>query len=146
MKVILLRDVAKLGKRFAIVETPDGYALNKLIPQGMALPASPENQKRVLARQNMQVANQAEHESSVRAIASALTETGVSVPVDANAQDHLFKAVKASDIVSALLLLGHKVGEEEIVVAEPIKSLGAHQVSLKSGSVAVPLTVHVIRK
>ena len=40
MKVILLRDVAKLGRRFAVVEVPDGFALNQLIPKGMAEAAS----------------------------------------------------------------------------------------------------------
>jgi ribosomal protein L9 len=47
MKVILLRDVAKIGKRFAIVDVPDGYALNKLIPSKDAEPATTNNIKRI---------------------------------------------------------------------------------------------------
>ena len=50
MKVILLQDVAKIGKRFETVDVPDGYALNMLIPKRMAEPATPENLKRVDAR------------------------------------------------------------------------------------------------
>ena len=47
MKVILLKDVAKIGRRFEIKEVPDGYALNKLIPKNMAQFATPENIKRI---------------------------------------------------------------------------------------------------
>ncbi len=47
MKVILLRDVAKIGKRYEVANVPDGFALNKLIPQGDAQAATPDNVKRV---------------------------------------------------------------------------------------------------
>ena len=50
MKVILLQDVAKIGRRFDIVEVPSGYGMNKLIPQGMAKPATPENVKAINAQ------------------------------------------------------------------------------------------------
>ncbi len=47
MKVILLQDVAKIGRRYSIVEVNDGYALNQLMPKKLAEPATPANVARV---------------------------------------------------------------------------------------------------
>ena len=60
MKVILLRDVAKIGRRFEIVEVPDGYALNKLIPKKDAEAATPANVKRIQQNKDRTNANKAE--------------------------------------------------------------------------------------
>jgi len=146
MKVILLRDVAKLGKRFSVVVVPDGYALNKLIPQGMAQPATPENLKRVEAKTAATAAHSAADEASVAAVIAKLNETSLSILVDANAQDHLFKAVKASDISEAAAALGYRLPSELITLAEPIKSLGNHLVSITLGSVKGTIAVMVQRR
>ena len=47
MKVILLKDVAKIGRRHEVAEVPDGYALNMLIPKGLAKAGTPENIKKL---------------------------------------------------------------------------------------------------
>ena len=51
MKVILLQDVAKIGKRSDLVEVPDGYAMNQLIPKRMAETATAQNKKRIAKQQ-----------------------------------------------------------------------------------------------
>jgi large subunit ribosomal protein L9 len=130
MKVILERDVAKLGRRFAIVTVPDGYALNKLIPQGMAKPATPENIKRVEAKASASAAHTAEDSAKLAATVAALTTTPLVLKADANAQDHLFKAVKMSDVSAAATALGHYLPESVLATAEPIKSLGTHEIAV----------------
>jgi large subunit ribosomal protein L9 len=126
MKVILMRDVAKLGRRFTVAEVPDGYALNKLIPSGMALAATPENLKKVHARNEKQATNKITEVAEFKTAVAALKESPVVISVEANAQEHLFKSVKAGDIASALAALGHAIPVESIKLAEPIKALGEY--------------------
>lgn len=129
MKVILQKDVAKLGRRHTVVEVPDGYALNRLIPQKMALPASPENLKRI---QNIKAEANAHFEADDQAYKDAfkqLADKKIEVKVEANAQGHLFKAVKADDIYSALVASGiTAIPTDAIIITTPIKSCGEHTV------------------
>lgn len=131
MKVILQKDVAKLGRRHAIVEVPDGYALNRLIPQKLALPASPENLKRI---KNIEAEASAHYEADDKAYKEAVAKlSGIKLVLkaEANAQGHLFKAVKASDIHDSLAANGiSAIPVEAITIAAPIKSCGEHSVSL----------------
>ncbi|MFM2424012.1 MAG: ribosomal protein [Candidatus Parcubacteria bacterium] len=146
MKVILLRDVAKLGKRGSVIEVPDGYALNKLVPQKMAQPATPENLKRVVAHAIQTAAHAASDAAGLTEALAALSAAGITIPVDANAQDHLFKAVKAADIATATIRHGHAIRVEAIHLKDPIKALGTYQVSIQSGAVTGTLLVTITRK
>ena len=72
MKVILLQDVAKIGRRFEIVEVPNGLAQNKLIPQKLATEATDGNVKRVMARnEKLQAQSAADEEGFANAIEAA---------------------------------------------------------------------------
>lgn len=146
MKVILLRDVAKLGKRFSIHDLPDGYALNKLIPQGMAQPATPENLKRVQARTKEAAAHKAADETVLRAALSRLAEVRVRIVMEANAQGHLFKAVKVSDVVAEAGKLGISVPESALHIATPIKSVGEHTISVHQDAVTGTFIIEVVAK
>lgn len=146
MKVILLRDVAKLGKRFAIVEVPDGYALNKLIPQGMVQPATPENLKKVAARTEKHSHDSASQHDAFLAACVALKTQPIVVSATANAQDHLFKAVKVSDILVALNAVGITVITEDMIqLAEPIKALGEYEIPVQLGKVGGTIPLQIIR-
>ncbi len=146
MKVILLRDVARLGKRFSVAEVPDGYALNQLIPKGMVEAATPENLKRVGARIEKQQSTKVSTESDLVVALAALKDSPITIAVQANAQGHLFKAVKAADIAVAAAAAGHAIPLETIVLAEPIKSLGDHQIGVKMAAVVGEFTLTLISK
>ncbi|MFM2339981.1 MAG: hypothetical protein RLZZ360_617 [Candidatus Parcubacteria bacterium] len=146
MKVILLRDVARLGKRFSVVEVPDGFALNKLIPQGQAQPATPENLKRVQARNKEVAAHQAADEAGLKTALKALAESPLSIKVEANAQGHLFQAVKTADIALAAAAAGHPIEVAVLHIETPIKSLGEHAVGVNGGGVSGTITINVVTK
>lgn len=135
MKVILLRDVAKLGKKNTVADVPDGYAQNKLIPSGMALPASPANLKR-LERISAETAAQSEHDEAAFAAAlTTLKTTPVAIKTGTNAQGGLFQAIKPADVAKALVQAGvHGVPLEAIMLEAPIKTSGEHEVTLSFGS------------
>lgn len=143
MKVILLQDVAKIGRRFEVVDVPNGYALNKLVPQGLAEPATPENMKRVAA----QKANAASVKSdAVERFQQALELIGdnkVVVSVSANAQGHFFEAVKPASIVGAIAGFGAVVEENQVVIDTPIKETGEYNIVLKEGDVTKTISVTV---
>lgn len=143
MKVILLRDVAKIGRRHEVIQVADGLALNKLIPRGDAAQATPENVKRVLNLREKGVANKADLLASLKGIADTFVAEPLVVLMQANEQGHLFKGVHVDDVLAAAKVRGVSIAKEYLVVDNHLKSLGEHQVALKAqGSTFLfPITV-----
>lgn len=146
MKVILLRDVAKIGRRYEIVEVPDGFALNKLIPKGDAQQATADNIKRVTNMREKDKSNKAMELGDLKALAERLNQTPLLVKMQANAQGHLFKAVHAPDVVAAAKERGVVVHDSYIVIHEPIKSLGEHTIALSAQGQSFPVIINVEAK
>lgn len=143
MKVILLQDVAKIGRRFEIVDVPHGFALNKLVPQGLAKEATPENVKQVRARAEHIAA---EHAAADEAFATALTALAgkeIRIAAPANEQGHLFETIKSDRIAEALRAEGAAVSPAHIHVGTPIKHIGTHMIELVSGDQRGELTLEV---
>lgn len=146
MKVILLRDVARIGKRFEIKDVPDGFAQNKLIPARDAEPATPANVKRVMEKHKSDVrAKDLEH-STAKAIATACAAEPLTIVMEANDQGHLFQAVHASDVVKAAALRQLAIPEASLRLASPVKSLGEHTVVLHTAEADFTLPITVIAK
>ncbi len=144
MKVIWLQDVAKLGRRYAIVDVPDGYGVNKLIPKGLAKPATPENVKAVMARSGALLHNKEAAEAAFKELLKALEGKVVALTAEANAEGRFFQAVKPEAIAKAVSdVSGMKVVSDQIAIALPIKAVGEHVVTLSLGAsqVALPIVI-----
>ncbi len=146
MKVILLQDVAKIGKRSQLVEVPDGYALNQLIPKRMAEPATAANKSRIDKLQATAKASSDADEARFNAANKALSEQTVKVSTDLNEKGNSFKAVSENDIADAAQALGIDIEAAMIVVGQPIKEAGEHTVELVRGGDRVKFIVEVIKK
>lgn len=147
MKVILLRDVAKIGRKGQVVELPDGYAQNQLIPKKWAQPASAVNLKKVANLDATAKAHtDAEQARFDAAVAAFLKSPLAVVGGEANAQGHLFKAVHEDDIVTSALRAGVTLEKRWVGIEAPIKALGQHTVVLKRGPQRVPCMIEVIKK
>ncbi len=144
MKVILLQDVAKIGRRFEEATVPDGYAMNMLIPRGLAELASPENLKKNAARNAKRTAEAGASTEQLQAAAEAFKATPLVLTVEANEQGHMFEAVKAETVAAAAVAAGQAVSAAQVVFAEPIKSVGEHTVALKSADTEVEITVNIV--
>jgi large subunit ribosomal protein L9 len=146
MKVILLQDVAKIGRRTEVVEVPDGYALNQLIPKKMAEPATKSNLKKIeklhTAKTEAQTANQETFTSAV----TILRENTPVITVEANEQGHTFKAVSAEDVADSANQHGANIDSKMVVFEEPIKSIGEHEIELKLGDSVAKFTINVVSK
>jgi len=147
MKVILLKDVAKIGRRFDIVEVPSGYGMNKLIPQGMAKPATPENLKAIQAQSASTAATRAAGDESFAAALAAIKEVSLEVAVEANEEGRMFQALKTDAVAEAVLAATQKeVLPNQILIKTPIKSVGEHTVEFSSGDVHVSVIITVVAK
>lgn len=143
MKVILLQDVAKIGKRHQVVEVKSGYALNQLIPKRLAEPATPANLRRVEAHSEK---SHADHDHQVAIFTAALEQlAGTQVPLTmpANAEGKLFEAIKAEAIVAAAKTHGATLLSSQVVLATPIKAVGEHTIMLQEGDLQGELTIVV---
>ena len=146
MKVILLQDVANIGKRFDVAEVPDGHAMNKLIPQGMAQVATPENLKRVEARAAKATADQASDDAQFEAALAALKDQTLTITVEANDQGGLFEALKAEAIVAAAAEVGATLATEQVVLDEPVKEIGDQSVTVRAGERTGSVALNVVAK
>ena len=145
MKVILLQDVAKIGKRAELVEVPNGYALNQLIPKRMAEPATAANKKRIEKQQATAAAHQAEDQERFAAAKEAMLATTLQVPAEANELGHTFKGVSERDIATAAEAAGVSVDPGMIVLGAPIKEVGDHEIALRRGDDTAMVTVAVVK-
>ena len=98
MKIILLQDVAKIGRRHEVVQVPDGYALNQLIPRKMAQPATADNLKRIQKMQHDKAVSAQAGADNFMSAVQVLQATKLQVKAQANEQGHLFKAVSQKEL------------------------------------------------
>ncbi len=143
MKVILLRDVAKIGRRFEVKEVPGGHALNFLIPRKLAEMATPEALRRLEVDIKKKTIMSDRHDTNLKSALESLAGAPVVITLSANAQGHLFKGVKAADIATALEAEGVHVKDSDVVLEQPIKEVGEYTIELKAGGVTGTVQVHI---
>jgi large subunit ribosomal protein L9 len=169
MRVILMQKVERLGEVGQEVEVADGYARNFLLPRHLAVPATPGHLKS-LTQLRAQTKNR---EERARREATALAERLASVQItlrrraaeaDASGPDavasadqpaappagragKLYGSVTSQDITQALAAQGLTVDRKQILLAEPIKTVGAHRVPVRlHADVVTELTITVERE
>jgi large subunit ribosomal protein L9 len=145
MKVILLQDVAKIGRRGEIADVPNGYAMNQLIPAKKAAPATGANLKKAQANQAAVAAGAADLASAFEVAKAALVTGPVTITATMNEQDHMFEAVSAESVVEAAKAAGTTITTQMVKFAEPIKSAGDHEVTLVSGDHSATFTITVTK-
>lgn len=133
MKVILLRDVAKIGRRFQTVSVASGYARNKLIPAGDAVAATQTHQRHIAAHLKESEQRLKEDAKRLSAVTLALSKTTVPFSVRANEKGHLFEGVSREKVAAHLSKQGHAIPAEALSGAFPIKETGEYPIEIASG-------------
>ena len=130
MKVILLQDIPKLGKKFEVKEVADGHAQNRLIPEGLVKPATKEALEWV--EMQKELAGKAEEESLAKSqeMASQLDDMEVQLLLKVGEEGQLFEAVNAQKISDRLKEMGYGVKKSQVKLEEPLKELGEFPVKL----------------
>ena len=131
MKVILTKDVPKLGKTGEMKTVADGYAQNFLIPQKVAVPASGgafrAYQHDIASREDKRKREREEAEIAATRIGSTTLTMGVKVGEGGK----LYGSINTQDIAEALGRRGIVVDKHKIELDQPIKSLGTYKVAVK---------------
>ena len=131
MKVILTKDVAKLGKSGEMRAVADGFATNFLIPNKLAVPAAGGAfrawQHDIASREDKRVRERAEAEIAATRIASTTLTMGVKVGEGGK----LYGSITSKDIADALARRGIDVDRHKIELDEPLKTLGTYKVAIK---------------
>ena len=147
MKIILLEDVDKLGKRGTVVTVKDGYGRNFLLPRNLAMPATEGNMKRVEMEAKKYKIKEAKETTDANQIKTDLEKLSLSISVKAGEGDVLFGSVTSADIAGLLEKQGYNIDKRKIELGEPIKRLGNYQVPVKLfKSVTAELKIEVVRE
>jgi len=131
MKVLLCEDIRSLGWLGDVVEVNEGYARNYLLPQGLAKVASEVNIKAIAGQKTAHRVFLAKTRAGLEQGARAVEGAEAVIAAKANEQGVLFGSVTDSQIAANLRSVGFEVADEVVQLAEHIKHIGTHTVTLK---------------
>ena len=131
MKLILTHEVSNLGEPGDIVDVKDGYGRNYLLPRRFAIRWTKGAAKQVESIKAARDAHAIHDLEEAQQLKGRLEAEPVNVGAHAGEGGRLFGAVTVSDIADALATAGATVDKRRIEVGNPIKSLGAHEVSVR---------------
>ncbi len=131
MRVLLTKDVERLGTIGEVVNVKTGYARNYLLARGFAVTITPVNVRRVdREKHRLEEARQAQGEE-LASLAERLKSASITVTAKANEEGHLFGSVTAAHVADMLQAEGYKVEEKMIQLTEPIKEVGVVEVPVQ---------------
>jgi large subunit ribosomal protein L9 len=148
MKVLLKRDVTKLGKAGVVKNVADGYGRNYLIPQGLAVLASPGALKQSETLAKAEQKRQAALASEASSLADQLAQISLTFKMRAGEAGKLYGSVTSQNIVDEVKKVASlDVDRRKVELREPIRSLGVHKVAVRLASELAPeITVNVVRE
>ena len=132
MKIILTNEVSGLGTAGDIVEVKDGYARNYLVPRGFAIRWTKGGQKDVDAIRRARKIHEIQTLEQANEVKGKLEGLTVKLAVRAGDAGRLFGSVTPSDVVAAIKAVdGPLVDKRRVEIGSPIKTTGAHTVTVK---------------
>ncbi len=147
MKIILLDDVTKVGRRGEVREVSDGYARNFLIPKKLALSATAGNLKNLEHIKTQQEAKADRVKADAESLRSRVEALAYEERRQASEEGKLFGSVTSQDIADFLAGRGVKIERKRITLDEPIKTLGEFTVSMRlHQDVTAQLRVTIVRE
>ena len=132
MEVVLLEDVKALGKKGQIVKVNDGYARNFILPKKLGVEATPKNLNDLKLQKANAAKVAAEQLAAARELAEKLADLSVTVSIKAGEGGRAFGSVSGKEIAQAAKeQLNMEIDKKKLVLPEPLKTFGTHQVSIK---------------
>ena len=130
VQLLLIHNIEHLGKQGDIVEVKPGYALNYLLPQGLATIATDHHKRMVEKHREKLRALELEKLKSFRDLADELGKQSITIEANANDEGHLYGSVGAHEIVDALKGAGFSLARDQIRLEGPLKELGLYTVKV----------------
>lgn len=146
MKIILQKEVDKLGAPGDVVNVADGYARNFLIPRGLAAPASRGGVRHAERLRKTHLERVQKAVGEAQAMADKLSATPVRIPARAGEEGRLFGSITVVDVAEELTkVAGEPIDRKRIHLPEPIRSVGTHEVTVHlHPDVNATVTVEVV--
>lgn len=148
MKLLLKKDVKDLGRSGDVVNVRDGYGRNFLVPQRMAVEVTESNLRAIENEKKRLKAIEAEKISVFQKVADKIAGVDITVSALVSEGDNLYGAITPKEMCEALAAEGVEgVTPDMIQPAQPVKTLGVHQVPVRLHSqVVAQLKVWVVQK
>jgi len=146
-EVILRQKVKKLGNQGDTIRVKTGYARNYLIPQGLAVVATPGNLQMIKAQKQQAEIHQRKALDDANRMSKKLKKLSLTASVQVGEEDRIFGSVTAMTISNLLKEQGYKIEKKDILLDEPIKALGLYSVPVKlQGDIQVEVKIYVIKE
>jgi large subunit ribosomal protein L9 len=134
VELLLIHNVEDLGKQGEVVEVRTGYALNYLIPQGLATVAT-EHHKRMVEKHRAKLqAIEKAHQADLRKKAAEIAKQSITIEANATEDGHLYGSVGAPEIVAALRKNDIHLNSDQIKLEGMLKELGLYTVKFRLSS------------
>lgn len=146
MKIILLKDVSKLGRKYEVKTVSDGHATNLLIPQGLAIAATPDAMKRIgNLRAAVEGEKKIQEELLVKNI-EGLKDVTLTIAGKANDKGHLFAGIHKEALAEEIQKQTRfQVDPSFIDLEHPLKTVGEHLVEVIAGGKSAKVKVVVTK-
>lgn len=144
MKIVLLDDVAALGRKFEVKNVANGYARNSLIPKGLAAFADPATLRRIEMSKKRH--EQIEKQRQIQAAQAVGQLSGIIVKIEAktNEQGHLFEGIHQAEIAAAIKQeIKIDIDPSWIKLERPIKAIGDYDLALETAEIKSQIKLRV---
>jgi large subunit ribosomal protein L9 len=135
MQVILIQDVDNLGGRNELVTVKNGYARNYLIPEKLAVEASPSNLKQQEERLKVKTKKEAAMLAELNKVIDVLKSSAVKIGAKTGTSGKIFGSVTSLQITRAIRdQKGYEIDRKRISIVDEVKELGTHKASIDFGN------------
>ena len=142
MKVILLKDIPKLGKKYDIKNVSDGHAQNFLIPKGFVILATKEAEKKISEKKSYEISEKNIQTELLLKNLESIKGLTIEIFSKANDKGHLFAGIGKETLLSEISKQTHfNIDPEMLHLEKPLKEVGDHKVFIEALGKKVELKV-----
>ncbi len=144
MKIILLQDVKKVGRKFEIKEVAGGYAQNNLIPKKLAIPATPEAQRKLQQQIKANEKLDEKAKSAVLGSLEAVKGSTIDISLKANEKGSLYAKLHELEVVQYIKDVKNiDINPEYIKLEKTITEIGDHTIEISAFDTKVNFTLSI---
>jgi large subunit ribosomal protein L9 len=130
IQLLLIQSVDHLGKQGDVVQVKRGYALNYLLPQGLATVATEHHRRMVDKHKARLMEIEKARLATLRQLSVAIGKQSITIEANANDEGHLYGSVNAAEITAALKQAGFHITMDQVRLEGPLKELGLYTVKI----------------
>ena len=130
MKVILTTNIKKLGKIGEIISVKDGFARNYLFPNNMALRNTKKNSEYYDNIKDNMIEKEKSKLDEAKNLINEIGKLKIIFNKEADDKDQLYGSISKKEILDYLLSNNVKVKSDDLIIRQPIKALGEHEIEI----------------